>query len=74
MEGEIVAKLKLYGRGVTPDGRDYTRDTIGRLYGTEEETGCDTCGCPLYLGDRAIMLESGDVFCGDACMEQASED
>lgn len=63
--------FKLYGRGVTPAGDDYTVDTIGRLYGTTEETGCETCGMPLYLGDRALMVENGDVFCGSACMDRS---
>lgn len=70
-KGETMS-YRLSGRGEYK-GFEYTRDTIGRLYGIEEETGCQQCGAPLYLGDRALMLESGDTFCTDTCMEKYFE-
>lgn len=56
-------------RGETPSGIEYTLDTIGRLYGISEETDCAWCGMPLEVGDRALMLETGDSYCSEDCME-----
>jgi hypothetical protein len=32
-----------------------------------EETTCDYCGFPLYVGDKAIEDTRGLVFCSDTC-------
>lgn len=32
-----------------------------------QETSCDHCGCPLYVGDQAIFTDEG-VFCSRRCL------
>lgn len=35
-----------------------------------EEAACDTCGAPLYVGDRAFYdLDRGAVYCGRKCAQ-----
>jgi len=41
-----------------PDPRGYYT-----VRGPLEETCCESCGWPLYSGDRAYMSREGDVFC-----------
>jgi len=36
-----------------------------------EETECDECGYPLYIGDRAYMAPDGYVYCSRACQNDA---
>ena len=37
-----------------------------------EETECDYCGYPLYIGDNAILAD-GDRICGIYCSETCAE-
>ncbi len=37
------------------------------VHDATEETACDWCGCPLYVGDRAYPTpDENAVFCCDA--------
>lgn len=33
-----------------------------------EEGPCQFCGFPLYVGDRSILTEEGDLFCSPKCV------
>lgn len=39
-----------------------------RIYHHSEETACDECGCPLYVGDR-VHTSNDDAFCSGVCRE-----
>ena len=38
-----------------------------------EETQCDQCGYPLYVGDAAYMSADGYVFCTKSCGKEHAE-
>ncbi len=38
-----------------------------RIHDHTEETDCDYCGAPLYVGDKAVEDSRGMVFCSDTC-------
>ena len=38
-----------------------------RIHDHTEETDCEYCGRPLYVGDRAVEDSRGMVFCSDTC-------
>ena len=38
----------------------YKRFTISS---NQEEFDCPTCGCPMYVGDRAVLVHSDDLEC-----------
>jgi len=65
-KGEIMRRGKLESLGI-----EYVVDTVGARYGIDEEAPCQECGSPLYCGDTAIVLDTGDLFCGHACMRRA---
>lgn len=39
----------------------------------QDETQCDWCGYPLYIGDVAYMDTSNKVYCGKKCQEKYLE-
>lgn len=54
----------------------YERFVIGT---NQEEFECPTCGCPLYVGDRAVLiqsdtLESEYVSCSLSCHKRELRD
>ena len=48
------------------------RLTPYRIRSTAEETSCDWCGFPLYVGDSAT-LKADSVFCSPACADRYRE-
>lgn len=38
-----------------------------RIARPDEETGCEWCGYPLYVGNSAIMTARENVVCGSGC-------
>lgn len=39
------------------------RRNVYRIRGRAEEADCEYCGCPLYSGDIAVLLDSGEIVC-----------
>lgn len=37
------------------------------IHDATEETDCDCCGYPLYVGDKALESVDGKVFCSEQC-------
>ena len=37
------------------------------IHDSTEETDCDYCGSPMYVGDPAVMTSEEKVFCSHKC-------
>ena len=54
-----------YRKNVTPST---PKSTKYRIHDASEETFCDSCGCPLLIGDRAILSEDERrAACSHSC-------
>jgi len=45
---------------------------VGRVTNIHEEFSCDWCGCPVVIGDVAIVTEPGKFFCSHTCRNKVT--
>lgn len=73
--GHGVKKNPLLAIVGNPTSRGWARASGGShgkyvIASYEEETECDWCGEPLFVGDSAVMPKSGRVYCCSSCLER----